>query len=273
LVAPSDGATPDPATIAFQWTSVAASGTAVLQVDTTSRFSNPIVDTVTVVTGSAMQVVPTRNLPEDRTLFWRVYQTSEAGCGSFSSVRQFVVPGSGLGPLLPADGAVDVAVNGEVRYTTSSRFVNYRVEFYSEADSIEPEKIYTSSTNTCRYLGLQPGVWYRWRVSGTTTTGELVSGSQATFRTRQTSSLAAEEEKELRIISDERGLVIRGLYTNDVFCTVHDITGRVIPVVSMYGGGHDTVWFASQESVRGILIVTLVHRGRVVHRRIVCSVN
>lgn len=268
LAFPADGATVDAAAVALRWLPTVSSSVSIVQIDTTSTFADPIVDTIAMST----TLTPAKSLPEDQPLYWRVYETTLADCGAFSDVRQFVIPGSGLGPLSPTDGALDVPVNGEVRYTTSSTYGSYRVEFYRADSTAEAEKIFTSTSNKCRYLGLQPGTWYIWRVFGTTNSGEIVAGPRARFRTRQTAS-APHSEITIDVRCTDKSVYVHGLMVDDVFCSVHDATGRMVPVVAGTWTSSSREWLVAAPIEQGVYVVTLTSRERVLLRRVVYSWN
>lgn len=249
LELPSDGTTVDASNVVLSWSGGMSSLFGV-QIDTTASFAGPIVDTFTA--GTSIRV--TKRLPEDQPLFWRVYETTTQYCGSWSGTRQFTVPGSGLGPLSPTNGAVDVPVSGDVRYTTSGRFTDYRVEFYLDTADDEPERIYASTTNQCRYVDLQLGTWYRWHVLGTMASGETEIGPWSRFRTRDAIN-AVDEDREGTVVMDEDGITYRGPDARLAQCVVFDVLGRQLAMHVTQATDDATTWMLSSSYDGGVVYV------------------
>lgn len=259
---PVDGATVDASNVVLSWTGGTSSFFGV-QIDTTPSFSGPIVDTFIV--GTQMRV--TTRLPEDRPLFWRIYETNLPLCGSWSGTQQFTVPGNGLGPLSPKDGSVDVPISGDVRYTTSGRFTEYRVEFFVDTVGDEPEKIYASTSNQCRYLDLQHGTWYRWHVVGSLVSGETETGPWSRFRTRDAVN-SIENARTGRVHSDDHGITYRGPNARLARCSVYDILGCEHPVVVTQSSDDATTWIITSGSVTGQVFVIVRSLGHSIAHRI-----
>lgn len=262
LELPSDGTTVDASNVVLSWSGGTSSLFGV-QIDTVVSFAGPIVDTFT--TGTSLRV--TKRLPEDRPLFWRIYETKLPLCGSWSGTRQFTVPGSGLGPLSPKDGSVDVPVSGDVRYTTSGRFTEYRVEFFVDTVGDEPEKIYASTSSQCRYLDLQHGTWYRWHVVGSLVSGETETGPWSRFRTRDAVN-SIETARTGRVLSDDHGITYRGPNARLARCSAYDILGCEYPVVITQSSDDATTWVITSGSITGQVFVIVRSLGHSVAHRL-----
>lgn len=256
LDAPADGATVDASNVELRW-SMGANGTTYrVQIDTTPAFADVVVDTATDV----HRIVFSRKLPEDRPLYWRVYASPAGQCGTWSAVRQFTIPGLGLGPLSPKDGETQVPISGKVRYTTSNRYVDYRVEFFPESGGAEPEKIYTSVSNECLYLNLQPLTWYRWHVLGVRQDGQTDVGPWARFRTNDPSSSVADTSKGF-VTFNGSSIMYKGEHCDLVDCAVIDIRGNIIPIKLEERSVSLVRWSVSVELANSLYVTVLYFGG------------
>lgn len=223
LIAPTNGQVIERADVTLEWRRTDASTRSLVHVSSDTAFTDPLVDTV--IDGvSALRLT---DLPTDRQLYWRVYETTDGSTGEWSSAWRFIITGTGLGPIFPAHGAMNVPTLGEVVYTTSARFSEYRVEFFVEGNDTVPDHLFASITDRCRYLGLYPSTWYTWRTVGLRSGGESEVGPTSKFRTSPT--LHVEQMWKTSKVTYIHGAIeVTGEVTSMDRCVLMDAIGRSI---------------------------------------------
>lgn len=89
LVAPSDAISVDGSEVTFVWESAEGAETYRLQVASTARFEDPVIDEDV---GTETAVTVGNQLPTDgQTFFWRILAKTDAGAQGKSSVESFIV--------------------------------------------------------------------------------------------------------------------------------------------------------------------------------------
>jgi len=125
------------------------------------------------------------NLESGRLYRWRVLPLSADASGPWSSIGQFsTVPGpdDGLRPLTPADGSVDIRIQGSATFVTASRFTTYRAEFATDHDFTQIAHAIEGSISPLPYF-LAEGTEYWWRIVGLRNSQDIDTGMTARFVT------------------------------------------------------------------------------------------
>lgn len=231
-VAPRGGVEVDTTSVTLQWSSVDGATVYDVQYSTSPVFADNVTSLFDHYDTQA-RIGPLRSAT---AIYWRVLARSDFSVGTWSDTAVFVTeapPGSGLMPLSPATGSLDVPVQGSVTYTTSSMYSSYRVEFSKEPTFDPIVSTFLSTSGTCSYKDLNRETTYFWRVRGLRGGSSQDVGSSSFFTTLRKDVVSVDEQQSqqtCRVWGDGSTLHVEhsdetvSLLTVDVF----DINGRCV---------------------------------------------
>ena len=189
LTSPSNGATGVSLTPTFQWT--ASSGTSpityTLQISTSSNFSPLIFSTSGISTTS--YTLPSGNLTNGITYYWRVQATNSCGNSNFSSTYYFTTVAACNPPSVTTSAAANITqtsatlnstINPNGQSTTAWFQYGLTTSYGSETAH---ESVGTGSISYPKTVsGLSPGTTYHFRVVAQNACG-ITYGGDLTFTT------------------------------------------------------------------------------------------
>ncbi|MFN0157307.1 MAG: T9SS type A sorting domain-containing protein [Bacteroidota bacterium] len=132
LVAPADGATNQPTSIPFRWTSSVEAGTYHLQISTASNFSTFVVNDSTITDTTST----VSSLGFSSTYHWRVAARNGVGASAFTPSRSFTTQlQPPPAPVLssPANGQTGLTTTLTLNWTPTGGSVTYRVQVATDS--------------------------------------------------------------------------------------------------------------------------------------------
>lgn len=173
LLSPADGATNQPDSLTFKWSSSSAATRYRLQISNVASFINVLFDDSTI--GDTTRFVT--GLPSGSTLFWRVEAMNTAGSGGWTKKWGFTtatVPTVPSLPILvgPSNGSADLPSTDTLRWNPSRNANSYRVQLSKTSGFAST--VFDDSGVVQTYLlasGLETGVTYYWRVEAVNSIG------------------------------------------------------------------------------------------------------
>lgn len=174
LVSPADGATDVPVPVLFDWADVTGATLYHLQVDETSNFASPVVNT-----NSSASYYNATNLIDGQSYYWRVRAQDDCGWSDWSTVWNINTVDTALpaavGDLLAAtgdghgeidltwtavgdDGTVGTATSYDIRYSLST--INNGTWNSATRVNGEPAPQPAGTGEQFTVTGLEPGVTY-----------------------------------------------------------------------------------------------------------------
>lgn len=271
-VAPRGGAEVDTTSVTLQWSSVDGATVYDVQYSTSPVFAENVTSLFDRY-DTQVRIGPLRSAT---AIYWRVLARSDFSAGTWSDTALFVTeaaPGSGLMPLSPAAGLLDVPIQGSVTYTTSSMYSSYRVEF-SKTSTFDPiVSTFLSTSGSCSYKDLDRETTYFWRVRGLRDGSSQDVGSASFFTTLRKDVVSVDEQQSqqtCRVWGDGSLLQVEHsdetvtLLTVDVF----DIHGRCVQrITSQRARASMLLDHVSASQVLIVLVTTdRGHRSTVLHR-------
>ena len=168
LSSPSNGSSTCDTTPYFDWSSVSGATSYRIQVDNSSSFSSPEIDT----TASNSDYTPGSPLSPG-TYYWRVSTSNSCGSGSWSGVWNVMIQSAPAAPSLssPSNGSSTCDTTPYFDWSSVSGATSYRIQVDNSSSFSSPE-IDTTASNSEYTPGspLSPGTYY-WRVSTSNSCG------------------------------------------------------------------------------------------------------
>jgi hypothetical protein len=162
LASPSNGATDLTQPITLNWNDIADVDLYQLQVDETSSFGTPLLDSSLALSQSAIS-----NLVEGATYYWRARAHNDIGWSNWSSVWSFTTDcPSPDAPLLalPNDGATNITMPVLLDWSDISGATQYQVQVDNNSDFGSPNIDFSTSGSLYSASGLSQQTTYYWRV-------------------------------------------------------------------------------------------------------------
>jgi putative hemolysin len=185
LLSPSNGSSTCDDTPTFDWSSVSGATSYRIQVDNSSTFSSPEIDTTT----SSSDYTPTTALALD-TYYWRVLAINVCGEGSWSAPWSFTILSTPSAPSLssPSNGSSTCDTTPTFTWGSVTGATSYRIQVDNSSGFGSPE-IDTTTSNSYYTPGtaLSPGTYY-WRVRASNMCGNSSWSSVWSFTILSTPS-------------------------------------------------------------------------------------
>ena len=190
LLAPADGATLHSLRPLFDWSDEIGAKGYQLQVSKKSNFSTTVLN-VTMNGAANSQYVPTKDLPANSLLYWRVRtKISATKYGPWSVVYSMTTPLSPSipNPVSPANNALVTTLTPTLDWSDSTvpagtTFDHYQVQLDDSADFSSPLLDANSNVSTLVTGPLSMNMKYYWRVRAWNTNGDYSAWSaMRTFR-------------------------------------------------------------------------------------------
>jgi Zn-dependent metalloprotease len=185
IIAPAVAVVPDSLRPTFEWGSSPDAASYTLVVSPYANYSSPLVN----LTISDTRYIPTKNLPANKKLYWRV-RANGANPSAWAS-STFTTPNPLPAPALvsPVNAsrltAYDPAAMLELKWkpSTASTFAYYHVQFNDSLDFSAPMYENKNSLSPSFELppGLQPDRKYFWRVKTVNSSDQFAWWSSAFF--------------------------------------------------------------------------------------------
>ncbi len=185
LLAPADGSSNQPLTLAISWNPVVGASTYRIQVSPNSSFTTTVVDD-SMLTVSSRQIGP---LSERTTYFWRVSAGDAGSWSAWSDTWRFSTTAAGLAAptlLAPSNASVNQPQTLTLNWNPVSGATSYELQVSNNA--FFSVSIIDDSTivGTTRQVGPLPGaVTYYWRVRASNASGWGSYSTAWSFTTQQ----------------------------------------------------------------------------------------
>ena len=169
LSSPSNGSSTCDTTPTFSWGSVSGATSYRIQVDDSSSFSSPAINTTT----SSSNYTPGSALSPG-TYYWRVQASNSCGDGSWSSTWSFTILSTPSAPSLssPSNGSSTCDTTPTFSWGSVSGATSYRIQVDDSSSFSSPAiNTTTSSSNYTPGSALSPGTYY-WRVQASNSCGD-----------------------------------------------------------------------------------------------------
>ena len=191
LSSPSNGATGVSTSPTLDWSNVSGADSYTLQVDNSSSFSSPNVNTST--TSSQRSV---SGLSENTKYYWRVRAKNSCGDGSWSNVRNFTTENNATLPSIVTYDANDIKensaiLNGEVLDDGGSSIINRGFEYWNPYDLEDGGKEYVIGSTgfySKNIEDLQPNTLYYYKAFASNEIG-IIEGNIMYFTTNEYASI------------------------------------------------------------------------------------
>jgi large repetitive protein len=178
LVSPVEGVLLPTARPGFDWSDIPGATSYVIQVAATNQFSTPLVNATVTVSESAM----TKDLPLNRTLYWRVRAKNSAVTGAWSAIGTFNTPNPPSVPVLtlPANTALVTDYTPLLKWKVvtvpaSATFDHYELQVDDDPAFGSPAiHVNLNDLNTPEFepaVNLPENMKYYWRVRSYNTMG------------------------------------------------------------------------------------------------------
>lgn len=168
LSSPSNGSSTCDSTPTFDWSAVSSATSYRIQVDDSSSFSSPAIDTTTANSG----YTPSSALPA-KTYYWRVNATNSGGASSWSATRSVTLKSAPAAPVLtaPANGAVIDDTTPTLNWNAVTGATSYIIQA-DDSPSFASLEVDASSSGSefTPATALADGL-YHWRVRGVNACG------------------------------------------------------------------------------------------------------
>jgi VCBS repeat-containing protein len=184
LSSPANGAALDNLRPAFDWLDVDGASSYTVQISSSASMSSA---SSTKVTASAYS--PAKDLPKNRTLYWRVRAEGENGPGNWSEIRSLITPNTPNTPALlsPANNALLTNRLPRLDWSDSAIpagtiFDHYQLQLATDAafaDVVRDEDVagLPADSEYTLFSELSPNTTYYWRVRSFNSLGQFSSWS------------------------------------------------------------------------------------------------
>ncbi len=198
----------------FSWNAVNGAQSYRIQISEQSNFSSFVVNTG----GIAGTSTTINGLQYNKLYYWRVNAQNVAdGEGPASDARQFETKVAAPTLTLPANNAVDVALEGQMTWSAVAGAGSYQIQVSLVNNFSSTVINATSATNSYNYAGLENNKQHFWRVRGIKNGG---NGEWSGVFTFETMSLAAPV-----LLSPVNGKMNQFINVNFTWESVNDATG------------------------------------------------
>ena len=187
LSSPASGATGVSVTPTLAWNASTGATSYGLQVSTSSSFSTTVVNQ-TGITGTSY-AVPSGELLNNTTYYWRVNATNAAGTSAWSTAPEFhngCCSACSPNPFSPANGATGVSRTPTLTWSASSGATSYRVQVSTSSSfstTVVNQSVTTTSYTIPSGSRLSATTTYYWRVNATNAGGTSAWSSVRSFTT------------------------------------------------------------------------------------------
>lgn len=200
LLTPTSGATGIGLTPTLSWQTSAGATSYSYQLDDSASFSAPLLEDLTLPSGTTSHAVPSGLLAAGQTYYWRVTATNSAGSipasnapSSFTTLAN--PPPSSFALLTPSNGASSVALAPALTWQDSDETA-FTIQI-DDSSSFTAPLLYdnpnlaanTTSFNVPSGL-LQAGLTYYWKVIARNANGSTPCNTPFSFTTNSTSNQA-----------------------------------------------------------------------------------
>jgi hypothetical protein len=193
LVYPQDGGSGTVVAPALRWHKLIHAADYHVQVSTKVNFSTTVIDHANVTDTT----LTATNLQHNTLYYWRVRGQNVAGAGTYSDIYSFttvIAPPAAPTLAAPANNAVSVSINPELKWNGVSGAASYHVQVANDANFtslVVDQSAVISTWYIVNSLG--NGTTFYWRVSASNAGGEGAFSATWQFSTMLTAIDAASD--------------------------------------------------------------------------------